>query len=118
MLPDGSICTTDWEYGGMGDPFNDIASYAISVYHDPAKSKALLAQYLEREPTRLEEARLCARMGIVGFTWGLRTVYKANMGIEFGEYGIMNYRYGKVYSNIARAMLEGEEVTGWSVGIE
>lgn len=118
VLEDGSMRIIDWEYGGMGDPINDIATHTIYMFASPAECERFLEIYLQRKPEQQELARLYAYMAIVGFTWSLWTVYKANLGMEFGEYGMMNYRYAKVFGQIARAMLDGEgDIPEWTVPI-
>lgn len=44
----------DWEEAGPGDPFRDLATYAIFAAMTPAHEKTLLKAYLDRLPTEKE----------------------------------------------------------------
>jgi thiamine kinase-like enzyme len=47
FIEDGStLRIVDWEYAGMGDPFFDLANFAINHELDPDGRRALLASYL------------------------------------------------------------------------
>ena len=46
FLDDGErLCIVDWEYAGMGDPFFDLANFAINHDLDDAASVTLLGSY-------------------------------------------------------------------------
>lgn len=110
-LEDGSMRIIDWEYGGMGDPFNDLASYAVFPAIDQLESRDLLALYLERAPTDLELARLYGCTALTGMIWCLWSEYKTAMGVDYGDFGMMNYRIAKVYAQSARDALAGRPIT-------
>lgn len=52
------VCLLDWDSAGAGDPFLDVAQFC--VFYAPAREgrEAFLHDYLEREPTAEERARL------------------------------------------------------------
>jgi len=94
-LKDGTIRLIDWEYAGMCDPVIDISMYAIYSYYTKEQTEELLKVYLQREPSRDEKARLYVYAALGGYLWALWTQYKQSFGVEFGEYGMIMYRYAK-----------------------
>ena len=97
FLPDGLVKLIDLEYAGMCDPLIDVAMCAIYSYYDDEHVDWLSRLYLEREPSDAERAVIYAYVALGGFLWSLWTVYKQDLGQEFGEYSIIMYRYAKRY---------------------
>lgn len=95
ITAEDKIKLIDWEYAGMADPIIDIAMCAIYSYYDKSQANELLKSYLQREPSNDEYKKLYAYMALSGYLWALWTVYKANVGEEFGEYSLKMYRYAK-----------------------
>ena len=79
----------------MADPVIDVAMCAIYSYYDKSQADELLESYLKRKPFADEYKKLYAYMALSGYLWALWTVYKANVGEEFGEYSLKMYRYAK-----------------------
>lgn len=92
---EGKIKLIDWEYAGMAEPIIDVAMCAIYSYYNKDEADNLLNLYLKRTPTEVEYKKLYAYMALSGYLWALWTVYKANLGEEFGEYSLVMYRYAK-----------------------
>ena len=101
-LPSGEIRVIDWEYSGGADPLIDIAMYSIYTYYNKQQIDAALRHYLEREPTRQEEARLYMYVALGGFLWSIWAEYKQGLGDEFGEYPLDMYRYMKDYYQLLK----------------
>ena len=95
ITADNRIKLIDWEYAGMAEPIIDIAMCAIYSYYTKEEADALLESYLKRQPTACEYKKLYAYMALSGYLWALWTVYKSNIGEEFGEYSLKMYRYAK-----------------------
>lgn len=95
ITADNRIKLIDWEYAGMAEPIIDIAMCAIYSYYTKEEADALLESYLKRQPTAYEYKKLYAYMALSGYLWALWTVYKSNIGEEFGEYSLKMYRYAK-----------------------
>ena len=95
ITADNRIKLIDWEYAGMAEPIIDIAMCAIYSYYTKEEANALLESYLKRQPTDCEYKKLYAYMALSGYLWALWTVYKSNIGEEFGEYSLKMYRYAK-----------------------
>lgn len=90
-----NIKLIDWEYSGMAEPIIDVAMCAIYSYYNKESADILLESYLQRTPTDTELKKFYAYMALSGYLWALWTVYKANIGEEFGEYSLIMYRYAK-----------------------
>ena len=95
ITADNKIKLIDWEYAGMADPVIDVAMCAIYSYYDKSQADELLETYLKRKPLTDEYKKLYSYMSLSGYLWALWTVYKANVGEEFGEYSLKMYRYAK-----------------------
>ncbi|MBF1011146.1 MAG: phosphotransferase, partial [Lachnoanaerobaculum sp.] len=95
ITADDRIKLIDWEYAGMAEPIIDVAMCSIYSYYDKEKANTLLESYLQRKPTNDEYKKLYAYMALSGYLWSLWTVYKSNIGEEFGEYSLKMYRYAK-----------------------
>ncbi|MCP4640978.1 MAG: phosphotransferase family protein [bacterium] len=57
FLEDGAMWLIDWEWGGMGDPFFDLAFLALSMQMTAESTSRMLARYFGRE-TREHRDRL------------------------------------------------------------
>ena len=51
-------------------------------------------------------------MAVCGLIWSNWCEYKRNLGVEFGEYSLYQYRYGKEYFRYAAELMDeiGEPV--------
>ncbi len=104
FLPDGSMRLIDWEYAGMCDPLMDIGMCAIYSYYNEEDADKLLELYLGRAPSAEETLVTYSCMALGGFLWSLWGVYKSALGVEFGDYTLVMYRYAKkYYRKITRA---------------
>ena len=95
ITADSRIKLIDWEYAGMAEPIIDVAMCSIYSYYDKEEANELLESYLQRKPNALEYKKLYSYMALSGYLWALWTVYKSNIGEEFGEYSLKMYRYAK-----------------------
>ena len=103
---EGDVKLIDWEYAGMADPLIDIAMCAIYSYFTKEASDDLLERYLGRPAEKAESLVVYAYMALGGFLWALWAVYKENIGIPFGEYTLIMYRYAKDYGSRVLSDLE------------
>jgi len=86
-FPDGTYRIIDWEYTAKGDPFIDIAFYALYAGMDEKNTLALLLKYLDRTPTAAETNRYYIALATRAFfetTWAL---IKKSVGIDYTDYG-------------------------------
>jgi thiamine kinase-like enzyme len=92
---DGSVRLIDWEYSGMCDPLVDVAMCAIYSYYNEEETEQLIRIYLGREASDEERFVIYAYMALGGFLWSLWAIYKSALGVEFGDYTLVMYRYAK-----------------------
>jgi CTP:phosphocholine cytidylyltransferase-like protein/thiamine kinase-like enzyme len=92
----------DWEYAGMQDPHVDIAMFCIySMYNKNQVDKLISAYFTEgcKESIRI---KIYCYIAVCGLLWSNWCEYKRNVGVEFGEYSLRQYRYAKEYFNIVQ----------------
>lgn len=92
---------TDWEYAGMQDPHVDIAMFCIYSLYDKHQIDRLIDIYFEGDCGLAVRAKIYCYIAACGLLWSNWTEYKRNLGVEFGEYGMRQYRYAKDYYRYA-----------------
>ena len=97
-----NIRLIDWEYAGMQDPHVDIAMFAIYSLYNKEQVDKLIDIYFEQKCTEKNRVKIYCYIAICGLLWCNWCEYKRNLGIEFGEYSLMQYRYAKEYYKIAK----------------
>ena len=111
-----SIQLTDWEYAGMQDKHVDIAMFCIYSMYGKDQIDQLIDIYFEEEGgcDNTTRAKIYCYVAICGLIWSNWCEYKRNLGVEFGEYSLYQYRYGKDYYKYAVELIEriGESVAG------
>ena len=108
---DRRIQLIDWEYAGMQDPHVDIAMFGIYALYDKAQMDRLIDLYFEEdggcdETTR---AKIYCYISVCGLLWSNWCEYERNRGVEFGEYSLYQYRYGKEYYRYAKEFIDNTE---------
>ena len=99
---------TDWEYSGMQDPHVDIAMFSIYSLYDRAQIDHLIDIYFADEggcPTATR-AKIYCYVAMCGLLWSNWCEYKRNLGVEFGEYSLAQYRYGKDFYRYAHELMD------------
>lgn len=98
---DGSIRLIDWEYAANQDPHVDLAMFSVYAGYERKEIDQLIDFYFQDEPcdeqTRL---KIYAYVAMCGLLWSNWCEYKQQLGIEFGEYSLNQYRYAKDYSRL------------------
>ena len=100
----GDIQLIDWEYAGMQDPHVDIAMFTIYALYDRAQADGLIDAYFPEgcpDETRL---KIYCYMAAGGLLWSNWCEYKRNLGVEFGEYSLRQYRYAKDFYRLAKEL--------------
>ncbi len=103
-----SVQLTDWEYAGMQDKHVDIAMFCIYSMYSRDQIDRLIDLYFEEDggcgkPAR---AKIYCYIAICGLLWSNWCEYKRNMGVEFGEYSLYQYRYSKEFYHYAVEMMK------------
>ena len=93
----------DWEYAGMQDQNVDIAMFAIYACYDRPDVEKLIDAYYPEGCSKEIRLKIYCYIAACGLLWSNWCEYKRNLGVEFGEYSLRQYRYAKEYYNIFHA---------------
>ena len=96
---------TDWEYAGMQDPHADIAMFCIYSLYDKNECDRLIDIYFDGNCDNKTRAKIYCYIAICGFLWSNWCEYKRQLGVEFGEYSLRQYRYAKDFYRYANELL-------------
>ena len=109
---DKEIRLIDWEYAAMQDPHVDIAMFCIYALFDRTQIDNLIDIYFEDKCDIKTRIKIYAYISICGLLWSNWCEYKSQLGIEFGEYSLRQYRYAKDYYQIVKNELNkiGESI--------
>lgn len=92
----------DWEYAGMQDSHVDIAMFCIySLYKERSEIDRLIDFYFDGKCTPRNRIKIYCYVALCGLLWSNWCEYKRQLGVEFGEYSLMQYRYAKDYFKVA-----------------
>lgn len=100
----------DWEYAGMQDPHVDIAMFCIYSLYDRPQIERLIDIYFEGSCPDKVRTKIYCYIAACGLLWSNWCEYKLQLGVEFGEYSLRQYRYAKEYYHIAQEKL-GREIS-------
>ena len=107
---DVELQLTDWEYAGMQDPHVDIAMFCIySLYNKPQIDR-LIDIYFDGQCPQRTRIKIYCYVAVCGLLWSNWCEFKRNLGVEFGEYSLRQYRYAKDYSRVALNEMKGNQV--------
>lgn len=103
-----SIQLTDWEYAGMQDKHVDIAMFSIYSMYDKSQVDRLIDIYFEEDGgcDKVTRAKIYCYVAVCGLIWSNWCEYKRNLGVEFGEYSLYQYRYGKDFFRYATELMK------------
>ena len=110
ILPEGEIRLIDWEYAGMQDPHVDIAMFCIYSLYDKEQIDNLIDIYFEGKCASDIRIKIYCYIAVCGLLWSNWCEYKRNLGVEFGEYSLRQYRYAKEYYRIVQDELEKQSL--------
>ena len=92
----------DWEYAGMQDPHVDIAMFSIYAFYTRKQIDQLIDIYFNGNCPDTTRIKIYCYVAIAGLLWSNWCEYKRNLGVDFGEYSLKQYRYAKEYSRLAK----------------
>jgi len=107
------ISLIDWEYAGMQDPHVDIAMFCIYALYDKAQIDNLIETYFKVSGKKLDEntrTKIYCYVAACGLLWSNWCEYKSTLGVEFGEYSLLQYRYAKDFCTIVKERICGSAV--------
>lgn len=96
------IFLIDWEYAGMQDPHVDIAMFGIYSLYNRKQMDRLIDLYFEGKCRIETRIKIYCYVAVCGLLWSNWCEYKRNLGVEFGEYSLCQYRYAKEYYQIVQ----------------
>ncbi|MBO5228269.1 MAG: NTP transferase domain-containing protein [Lachnospiraceae bacterium] len=94
----------DWEYAGMQDPHVDIAMFCIYSMYNKEQVDALIDAYFPEGCSHEIRIKIYCYIAACGLLWSNWCEYKRELGIEFGEYSLRQYRFAKDYYRIVKDM--------------
>lgn len=93
----------DFEYAGIGDPHVDIAMFSIYSLYNKEQVDFLIRAYFKGETCDDEtRIKIYCYIAVSGLLWSNWCEYKRNLGVEFGEYSLRQYRYAKEYYRLVQ----------------
>ena len=92
---------TDWEYAGMQDPHVDIAMFCIYSLFSKEQCDELIDLYFEGNCDGATRTKIYCYIAACGLLWSNWCEYKRQLGVEFGEYSLRQYRYAKEFYRYA-----------------
>lgn len=92
----------DWEYAGMQDPHVDVAMFCIYAMYNKEQVDSLIDQYFIGNCSHEIRLKIYCYIAVCGLLWSNWCEYKRELGIEFGEYSLRQYRYAKEYYKIVQ----------------
>lgn len=102
----------DWEYAGMQDPHVDIAMFCIYSLYNKRQVDRLIAAYFTDGCDDATRIKIYCYIAVCGLLWSNWCEYKRNLGVEFGEYSLRQYRYAKDYYRIVQDELRKSGESG------
>lgn len=96
----------DWEYAGMQDPHVDVAMFCIYSLYNKRQVDRLIAAYFKEGCDDATRIKIYCYIAACGLLWSNWCEYKRNLGVEFGEYSLRQYRYAKDYYRIVQEELK------------
>lgn len=97
----------DWEYAGMQDPHVDIAMFCIYALYNKKQVDCVIDAYFTKRCSNSIRIKIYCYIAACGLLWSNWCEYKRNLGIEFGQYSLRQYRYAKDYYRIVKDELGG-----------
>lgn len=107
IMKDGQVRLIDWEYAGMQDPHVDIAMFCIYSLYDREQTDRVINIYFNDNCPEKVRIKIYCYIAACGLLWSNWCEYKRNLGVEFGEYSLRQYRYAKEYYRIVKNELGG-----------
>lgn len=98
----------DWEYAGMQDPHVDVAMFCIYSLYNKRQVDRLIAAYFTEGCSDETRIKIYCYIAACGLLWSNWCEYKRNLGVEFGEYSLRQYRYAKDYYKIVKEELSSK----------
>jgi len=90
----------DWEYAANQDPHLDIAMFAVYAMYERNHVEKLIDLYFQESCSKETRNKIYLYIAVCGLLWSNWCEYKEQLGIEFGEYALRQYRFAVDYYKI------------------
>ncbi len=104
-----SPCLIDWEYAAMQDPHMDIAAFCVRAFYSRSQADTLIDLYFEGACPQQTRTKIYCYIAALGLLWSNWCEYKRNLGCDFGEYSLKQYRFAKEFYRFAKAEMEKQK---------
>ena len=101
-----SLHLIDWEYAGMNDPHLDIAMFAIYAGYERKMIDQLIDWYFTEGCDADTRLKIYCYVALGGLLWSNWCEYKKELGVDFGGYALMQYRYASEYSALFQELMK------------
>ena len=108
IVGEAGLCMIDWEYAGMNDPINDLATMVVRDGLSQEKADEILELYFKRELTPSEARHAYGVFALCAWYWTCWALFKDTLG-EDGYFMLFAWRTLKHYLPLALEMYEGAE---------
>lgn len=95
----------DWEYAGMQDPDVDIAMFCIYSLYTKEQIDNLIDIYFQNGLERIKKIKIYSYIALCGLLWSNWCEYKRQLGVNFGDYALGQYKFAKEFYEIVRIEL-------------
>ena len=92
----------------MQDPHVDVAMFCIYSLYNKRQVDRLIAAYFTEGCSDETRIKIYCYIAACGLLWSNWCEYKRNLGVEFGEYSLRQYRYAKDYYKIVKEELSSK----------
>ena len=96
----------------MQDPHVDVAMFCIYSLYNKRQVDRLIAAYFTDGCDDATRIKIYCYIAACGLLWSNWCEYKRNLGVEFGEYSLRQYRYAKDYYRIVQDELKKSGESG------
>ncbi len=110
LLMDDGVRIIDWEYSGMHDPHVDIVMFAISAGYNKKEIDSLIEIYFSEGYTQEIKIKIYSYISICGLLWSNWSEYKTLLGVELGDYPLVQYNYARDFYKIAKEEMKKIEI--------
>lgn len=93
----------------MQDPHVDLAMFCIYAMYDKTGVDRLIDIYFTGDCDHSVRIKIYCYIAACGLLWSNWCEYKRNLGVDFGEYSLRQYRFAKDYYRIFRHELSKTE---------
>lgn len=108
IVGEDALCLIDWEYAGLNDPVNDIATLIVRDGLDDKIAEKIMSLYFKQEPSFEQRRHAYACFALCGWYWYNWSLFKDTLG-EDGFFMLNSWRAMNKYLPLALEMYETPE---------